>query len=130
MPIAMTDAGKLILRVTLGILVLLHGIHKLLGGVGGIEDMVQNAGLPGILAYGVFIGEIVGPILLVIGWYARIGAILIAINMCFAFALAHMDSLWQLNAQGGWTLELDGMYLFTAVALALLGPGRFSINRR
>lgn len=130
MPIAMTDAGKLILRVTLGILVLLHGIHKLLGGVGGIEGMVQNAGLPWILAYGVFIGEIVGPILLVIGWYARIGAILIAINMCFAFALAHMDSLWQLNAQGGWTLELDGMYLFTAVALALLGPGRFSINRR
>lgn len=127
---AMTDAGKLILRVTLGLLVLLHGIHKLLNGIGGIESMVLNAGLPGALAYGVFVGELVGPILLVLGWYARIGALLIAINMIFAFALAHMNELFQLNAQGGWLLELDGMYLITAIALALIGPGRFSLNGR
>ncbi|MCO6441855.1 MAG: DoxX family protein [Nitrococcus mobilis] len=126
----MTNAGKLILRVTLGLLVLLHGIHKLLNGVGGVEDMVVNAGLPWILAYGVFLGEIVGPILLIIGWYARIGALLIVMNMIFAFALAHMNMLFQLNAQGGWVLELQGMYLFTAITLALIGPGRFSINGR
>lgn len=127
---AMTDFGKLILRLTLGVLILLHGVHKLLNGVGAVEGMVQNAGLPWELAYGVYIGEVIGPILLILGWYARIGAILIVINMCFAFALAHMNSLWQLNAQGGWALELDGMYLFIAVALAFLGPGRLSINRR
>ncbi|EAR22055.1 DoxX family protein, partial [Nitrococcus mobilis] len=119
-----------ILRVTLGLLVLLHGIHKLLNGVGGVEGMVVNAGLPWILAYGVFLGEIVGPILLIIGWYARIGALLIVMNMIFAFALAHMNMLFQLNAQGGWVLELQGMYLFTAITLALIGPGRLSINDR
>lgn len=129
---AMTDAGKLILRVTLGVLILLHGIHKLLHGVGGVENMLQSAGLPWILAYGVFIGEVIGPILLIIGWYARIGAILIAINMCFAFALAHIpaNEFFQLTGQGGWALELQGMYLFTAIALALLGPGRFGFKRR
>ena len=126
----MTDTGKLILRLALGLLVLLHGINKVFHGIGGIEGMVLNAGLPGALAYGVFLGEIVGPLLLVIGWYARIGALLITINMIFAFALAHMGDLFQLNAHGGWLLELDGMYLFTAIALALIGPGRFSLNGR
>lgn len=128
----MTDTGKLVLRVTLGLLVLLHGIHKLLYGVGGIESMLQSAGLPWILAYGVFFGEVVGPLMLIIGWYAWIGAILIAINMLLAFSLVHIpaNELFQLTPQGGWLLELQGMYLFTAIALALLGPGRFSGNGR
>ncbi|MDN5871704.1 MAG: DoxX family protein [Nitrococcus sp.] len=128
----MTDTGKLILRVTLGLLVLLHGIHKLFAGVAGIESGLQAAGLPSILAYGVFIGEVVGPIMLIIGWYARVGAILIAINMLFALFLVHIPAgeLFQLTPQGGWLLELQGMYLFTAIALALLGPGRFSVNTR
>ena len=62
--------------------------------------------------------------------YARIGALLIAINMLFALALAHMSQLVQLNDQGGWALELQGMYLAAAIALALLGPGRYAINQR
>ena len=68
--------------------------------------------------------------LLLAGFYARVGAALIAINMLFAFALVHMGQLTQLNPQGGWALELQGMFLATAVALALLGPGRYSVNAR
>jgi putative oxidoreductase len=41
-----------------------------------------------------------------------------------------MGQLGQLNAQGGWALELQGMFLFTAVAITLLGPGRYAINQR
>jgi len=48
----------------------------------------------------------------------------------FAFALVHMADLTHLNEQGGWALELQGMFLFTAIALALLGPGRYSVNGR
>jgi putative oxidoreductase len=76
------------------------------------------------------VGEIVGPLLLIIGWFARIGAALIAINMIFAIAIAHSADLFKLGEQGGWALELQGMYLMTAIALALMGPGRFSINQR
>jgi putative oxidoreductase len=64
------------------------------------------------------------------GFYARIGAVLIAVNMLFAFLLVHMGQLGQFTEQGGWALELQGMYLATAVALALLGPGRYSVNGR
>lgn len=124
------DVGKLVLRLTLGILILLHGIHKLLHGAGGIESMVTAAGLPAFLAYGVFVGEVLAPVLLIIGFYARIGAVLIAINMVVAIVLAHSGDVFTLNQHGAWALELQGMFLFTAVALALMGPGAIGINRR
>ena len=124
------DLGKLILRITLGVLILLHGIAKLKGGVGGIEGMLAAQGLPRALAYGAYLGEVLGPLLLIAGFHARVGALLIAINMLFAFGLAHMGELDQLNDQGGWALELQGMFLGTAIAMALIGPGRYSINQR
>ena len=125
-----SDLGKLLLRLTLGVLVLMHGIAKLKGGVSGIEGMVAAQGLPPMLAYGALIGEVLGPLMLLAGFYARLGALLVAINMLFAFALVHMGQLGQLNEQGGWALELQGMFLASAVALALLGPGRYSVNGR
>ena len=125
-----TDLAKLILRLTLGVLVLLHGVAKLRGGVDPIAGMLAAHGLPGFLAYGALVGEVLGPLMLIAGFYARIGAVLVAINMLFAFALAHVGQLGMLNEQGGWALELQAMFLFTAIALALLGPGRFSVTGR
>ena len=127
---AMQDFGKLVLRIALGALILLHGISKLKTGLGPIEGMVVSYGLPGFFAYGALVGEVLAPLMLLFGFYARIGAVIVAINMLFAFALAHMGQLGQLNAQGGWALELQGMFLFTAIAIALVGPGRYAINQR
>lgn len=124
------DAGKLILRLMLGVLILLHGIAKIKGGVSGIEGMVTGAGLPGFFAWGVYIGEVLAPLLVIAGFYARVGAVIIAVNMLFAIGLAHGAELFQIGKSGGWALELQGMFLFTAVAVALIGPGRWSINRR
>lgn len=124
------DLGKLILRLTLGVLILLHGVAKLKGGTSGIVGMVEAQGLPGFLGYAVLIGEVLAPLMLIAGFYARLGAALIAINMLAAIALVHMGQLGQLNDQGGWALELQGMFLASALALALLGPGRFSVNGR
>jgi putative oxidoreductase len=124
------DIGKLVLRLTLGILILFHGIAKLRTGVSGIEELLQSHGLPWLLAYGVFIGEVLGPVLVLIGLYTRVGALFIALNMVFAIALAHTSQLADFAESGGWALELQGMFLFTAIAVALIGPGKFSIDRR
>jgi putative oxidoreductase len=122
------SVGKLILRLTLGILILFHGVSKLMHGVGGMSGMVTGAGLPAFVTYGVYVGEVIAPILVLLGWYSRVGAALIAVNMLFAISLVHRPELFTLAKSGGWALELQGMYLFTAVALAIMGPGRYSIN--
>lgn len=122
------DIGKLILRLALGILILLHGINKILYGVGGIEGMVTGVGLPAFLAWGVFIGEVLAPLMIILGFHTRLGAGLIAINMVVAILLAHIGELYQLKGTGGWALELQGMFLFTALALVFTGPGRFRVH--
>lgn len=127
---ARADLGKLILRLALGLLILLHGIAKLKGGVTGIVGMLEAHGLPGILGYGVLVGEVLAPILVLAGAYARIGGLLIVINMLVAIALVHLGQVGQLNEQGGWALELQGMYLAMAAAVALLGSGKYSVNRK
>ncbi len=124
------DAGKLILRLTLGILILLHGLAKISGGVDGVEKMLSGAGLPSVLAFGVYVGEVLAPLLVILGLYARVGAAIIVVNMLFAILLAHRADLFLLTRTGGWALELQGFFLFTALALAFMGPGRFGINRR
>jgi putative oxidoreductase len=124
------DTGKLILRLTVGVLMLLHGVAKVSGGVGGIGGMLQSAGLPAALAYGAYIGEVLAPLLVIIGFYARIGALIMVVNMIFAIGLAHMKDIFLLTKTGGWAIELQAFFLFTALAVALIGPGRYAINRR
>src|SRR4029453_2243686 len=69
---ASDDTGKLLLRLTLGALILLHGIAKLTGGVDFVVDMVGKAGLPGALGYLVYVGEVLAPLLLIAGLWTRV----------------------------------------------------------
>jgi putative oxidoreductase len=124
------DLGKLVLRLTLGILILLHGISKLRGGVGFITPLVTGLGLPPWFSYAVYVGEIVAPVMLILGFFSRVGAFLIFVNMVFAVVLMHRPDLLNLGKQGGWALELQGMFMFTALALTLMTPGRYAMTRR
>ena len=122
------DLGKLIVRLTLGGLLLFHGIAKLLNGIGFIEGQLASHGLPTILAYGVYIGEVIAPLMVILGYQTRIGALIIVFNMIVAIALVHGHQLLTLSSNGGWALELQGFFLFTALALILLGPGRYKLK--
>jgi putative oxidoreductase len=124
------DIGKLALRIALGVLILFHGVAKLTGGIDFITEVVVNAGLPSFVAYGVYVGEVVAPLMVIAGWHTRAGAALIALNMLFAIGLVHVAELLEIGPSGGWALELQGMFLFGALAVELLGPGRFSVDAR
>jgi len=120
------DTAKLLLRLTLGVLMLLHGIGKISGGIEPILGMVAKAGLPAALGYLVYVGEVAAPLLLIIGAWTRAAAVVVALNMVVAVALVHAGQLATLSPGGGWALELQGFYLATALAIALLGAGRYS----
>lgn len=124
------DLGRLLLRLGLGGLILFHGVAKLQGGIDGIAQLVTANGLPAFVAYGVYVGELVAPVLIIIGWYSRIGSLIVAINMVFALYLAHRADLFKLAASGGYALELQALYLIVAIALALMGPGRYGVDDR
>lgn len=122
------DLGKLLLRLTLGFLLLFHGLSKVIHGIGPIEGLVTAHGLPAALAWGVFIGEIVAPIMLIVGYQTRVAATLVIINMVFAVVLAHMHELVTLKSNGGWALELQALFLMNAVVILLVGPGRHRVH--
>ena len=127
---AASDSGRLVLRLVLGALILLHGIAKLQGPPDFVVGVLGKVGLPPFLAYGVYVGELLAPVLLILGLWTRAAAIVIAVNMIFAIYLVHMGDLSKLGKQGGYALELQAMFLFTAVAIAFLGAGRYSIGGR
>ena len=120
------DGAKLLLRLSLAVLMLLHGVSKISGGIEPILGMVARAGLPAPLGYLVFVGEVAAPLLLIVGVWTRAAAVVVAINMIVAVALAHTAQLATLSPNGGWALELQGLYLVVALAIALLGAGRYS----
>jgi putative oxidoreductase len=122
------DQGKLLLRVVLAVLLLFHGVSKLMGGIGFITGMLEKAGLPGVFGYAVYIGEVVAPLMILFGIYTRAAALVVAVNMIVALLLVHTSQFFTLNEQGGWALELQGMYLGGAIAVALLGAGRYSVG--
>ncbi len=123
-------AGKLVIRLTVGVLMLFHGVGKLLdpGKLDFIGSKLAGAGLPEIIVWGAYVGEIIAPVMIIIGVQTRLGAGLIVVNMLFAVGLVHMGDIFALTNFGGWRLELQGFYLFGALAIMLLGSGRYAVK--
>jgi len=122
------DIGKLILRVSLGVLVLLHGIGKLISGPDFVLKIVGAAGLPMAFGYLVYLGEVIAPVLLIVGLWSRLAALIVAASVAVAVVLVMPGQIFALADTGGWAIELEGIYVFAAIAVALLGAGRYSIG--
>ena len=124
------DVGKLLVRLTTGILMLFHGVAKVMkpDTLDWIGQQLGNYGLPSFIAYGVYVGEIVAAIMIIVGIYTRLGGLLIVINMIFAMILAHSDELFSLGDHGQWAIELQVFYLMMGVAVIFLGSGKYAIK--
>ena len=125
---ARLDLAKLLLRVALGVLILLHGIGKIKSGPGPILDLVAQAGLPGVLGYLVYVGEVLAPALLIVGLFTRVAAAVVAVNIIVAVLLAHTGELGSMSDSGGYALELQALYLVAAIVVAMIGAGRYSLG--
>lgn len=126
----MSDIGRLTLRLTLGIMILFHGFEKVIHGIKGVKYLVVTAGLPEFFAYGVYIGELVLPILIIMGFYSRVASLLLAFNMVMAIFLAHYNSIFELGKHGAPVIELPFLYFIISVVVFMLGSGRYAINSK
>jgi putative oxidoreductase len=122
------DAGKLVLRAALAIALLFHGFAKITGGIGFIGGMLAKIGAPEAMGYLVYVGEVIAPLMILAGIFTRPAALVVAINMIVAVVLVHTGEFFTIGKTGGWALELQGMFFFAALAVALLGAGRYSLG--
>ncbi|EIE00013.1 DoxX family protein [Leptospira licerasiae] len=131
------DIVPLVLRLTLGIVIFPHGAQKLLGWFGGYGFkgtygyFTQTAGLPGIIAFLVIIGESFGSVALILGLLTRVSAIGIGIIMLGAALLVHREHGFFMNwfgAQKGEGYEFQVLAIGLAIALSIVGGGAYSLD--
>lgn len=120
------DGGKLVLRLMVGGLLILHGFHKLVHGPGEVSGMLAAHSIPGFLGWAVYLGEVLGPALILLGVYARIGGFLVLANMVVAVLLTHGVRIFGLNEYGGLSIELETFFGISGLCVAMLGAGRYS----
>ena len=124
------DWGKLLLRLTVAGLLLFHGIFTVKNGIAWMAGPLAAAGLPAFVGYGVYVGEIVAPIFLIVGKFTRLAGIVIAIDLLMAIVLVLRERMFTVNQQaGGLAIELELFFLFGGLAIALLGSGRLALSR-
>ena len=91
--------------------------------------MLSANNLPALLAYAVYIGEVLAPLMVIVGYQARVGGLLIVTNMVFAIVLRHSGDFFSLTEHGGWAVELQMFYLLSAAAVIFLGSGRLAFKQ-
>jgi putative oxidoreductase len=124
------DTGKLVVRLMTGVLLLFHGIAKAKSGVDWMTPMLAAHHLPGFISYGVYIGEIVAPIFLIIGVFTRPAGAIIAFNMVMAVLLVRLGDIAKLSERsGGWAIELEALFALGGVAVYCLGSGKYALSR-
>ncbi|MBP2001809.1 putative oxidoreductase [Paenibacillus shirakamiensis] len=127
----MADWGLLLIRLVVGLIFAAHGAQKVFGWFGGhglkntagfFESMNIRPSLAIALASGLF--EILGGLLFATGFWLPLGAAMIIITMIGAIVTVHgKNGLWATS--NGYELNL--LYIVTALGVALIGPGTFSL---
>lgn len=126
-------------RVTVGILIVFHGL-ALATGDAGIPNNLVRWGLPADLKWIGFLIEFGGGLAMIAGVYARLGGFLLGTFMLVALFMAHSGLMGAQNhwfmvannpAGNHWDhyfLETQIFYLLSGFSVALLGAGRYGLN--
>jgi putative oxidoreductase len=124
------DLGLLLARLAIGIPMLFYGVGKVINGIEPIKDMVAQSHLPGFLAYGVYVGEVLAPLMMIAGIYTRWAALIFAFNCLCALLIGQSSYLLKLNDYGGWAVELLVMYMLVGLSLFFTGGGKYSLSKK
>ena len=120
-----SDLGLLLLRATFSLLMLTHGFPKLMRFIEGEFVLVGDPiGLGGVVSsILVLAGEVIAPVLILIGLQSRAASIITAFTMAVAAFVVHgHDPIGK--------KELALLYMFGFIVVALMGPGSLSIDNK
>jgi putative oxidoreductase len=122
-----TEYGALLLRVTLGVMFIAHGLLKvMIFTMPGTVQFFQSLGLPGFLAYVTVAVELGAGALLIAGYQTRIVA-LASLPILLGAAWAHLPNGWVFSApNGGW--EYPVFLAVAAIVQSLIGDGAYAIS--
>lgn len=120
------DLALLLLRIGVGLIFIFAGWSKITG-IEGTQQFFGNIGIPmaGIMAWVVAIVELVGGLMVLIGFRIQIPALLLAIIMLVAIITTKLgnDNLFQ-------SMRLELILLLVNLSLAILGNGKYSLDDR
>lgn len=131
------DLGAFVARITLGVVMLPHGLQKLLGlfggaGFSGTVEFFVSSGIPAFVAILIIIGESFGAVGLIAGFLSRLAALGITVIMLGAIVTVHLQNGFFMN--WGGTAAGEGFeFHLLAVGLGLIvlikGGGIWSVDR-
>ncbi|MFI5323044.1 MAG: DoxX family protein [Thermodesulfobacteriota bacterium] len=130
------DTGAFIARIALGIVILPHGLQKLLGlfsgpGFSGTVEFFVSSGLPTFIAILIIIGESFGALGLILGFFSRLAALGITIIMIGAVVTVHLHNGFFMNwtgTQAGEGFEFHLLAIGLGLIVLFKGGGIWSVD--
>ena len=124
------DLGLLFLRLGLGICLFMHGFGKILYGVGGVKSILVDTGLPSFLAYFAYLSEVLAPIMIAVGFYSRLGALLVfGSSLVILYSYFGLSNLLELTNVNGFKAELIYLYITISLCIISSGSGKYAIKQ-
>jgi len=118
------DIGLLVFRVSISVMMMMHGVPKflkLMSGDVGFGDPIGIGAVPSLIL--TIIGELLCPLFIIVGFKTRIAAIPAVITMAVATFIVHLSAPFE-------TKEKALFYFVGFLTILLTGPGKFSIDKR
>ena len=124
-------------RVILGCVMLPHGAQKLFGWFGGfgftntMTYFTQTAGLPWIIAFLIIMGESLGSLGLIVGFFTRLSALGLICIMVGAIITVHIPNGFFMNwfgKQAGEGFEYHLLVIGMSIPLLINGGGKYSMD--
>jgi putative oxidoreductase len=132
MSIASQSYGPLVGRILIAPLFLVSGIHKITG-FSAVAATMARAGMPAseTLLIGAIVLELVGGLMVLLGWHARLGALLLAVFTIAATVVFH--NFWAVDAaqvRGQLNHFMKNLAILGGLAYIMaMGSGPFSLGK-
>lgn len=122
------DIGLLLIRTSIAFTMLIYGITKMLNGIPYIINLLESTGLPKFISYGVYVGEVIVPILIILGVRTKLAGLIFALNCLVAILLVQLPNIFKLNEFGGWYIGPIFIYLIFGLAIYFTGAGKYAMS--